>query len=278
MTSHGAVQALAVLLPSLYLVSSLLHGMAFGGDKAPKVAALRVWALRLTVLAHAGLFVAQAEALASFPIVDAFSTLSALAFCVALFHVVIARWVGHIGAGGIVLSVVFVLQLIASAFGNWSLEAAAEAANPVTIVHVSTVVLAASAVVLSGLHGALYLVLFRQMRRKNFGPLFDHLPDLSLLARMTRFSAMFGFVALTVGLNVGIGMAHAYSVEGFSYSDPSVILTIMLWLHFGVIAFSRFIAGLSAWRASWAAAAGLLALLLILTLTLVPGVTFHSLR
>ncbi len=272
------VQALAVSLPPLYLISSVLHGMAFAGDRSPKIAPLRVWTLRLAVLAHAGLFAASGSALQSFPIVDAFTTLSAVAFTVALFHTFIARSVGHIGAGGIVLSAVFVLQLAASAFGNLNLVPVDEPSSPSRILHVTTIVLASGAVVLSGLHGALYLVLFRQMRRKKFGPLFDHLPDLSLLARMTRYSAMFGFVSLTIGLNVGIAMAHANSVEGFSYRDPSVLLTIFLWIHFGVIAFSRFIKGVSARRASWAATAGLVALLTILLLTLVPNVTFHALR
>ena len=252
--------------------------MAFGGEHAPQVAQLRVWTLRLAVLAHLGLFAASAMALESFPVLDAFSTLSAIAFFVALFHVVIARSIGHVGASGIVLTAVFVLQLIASAFSNFALEPLAEPAGTSRIIHVATVVLAASAVVLSGLHGALYLVLFRQMRQKQFGPLFDHLPDLAQLARMTRVSAMFGFVALTVGLNVGIAMAHAESTRDFSYSDPSVILTIFLWLHFGVIAFSRFISGVSALRASWAATAGLVALMFILMLTLIPNITFHSLR
>lgn len=272
------VQALSVLLPTLYLGSSILHGMAFGGERAPQVAPLRVNLLRIAVLAHAALFAVSAKALGGFPVVDTFSTLSAVAFFIALFNAIIARSLGHVGAGGAVLGIVFLLQLVASAFGDVNLVAAEEPADSFRILHVLTIVLAASAVVLSGIHGVLYLVLYREMRLKRFGPLFDHLPDLALLARMTRYSALFGFISMTIGLNAGIAIAHAQSIEGFSYRDPSVLFTILLWIHFGVIAFSRFIKGVSAQRASWAAAAGLFALLIILSLTLAPSVTFHSMR
>ena len=104
-----ATQALGVLLPALYLGASGLHGMAFGGDRAPQIAPLRIWTLRVAVLAHAGWFVASATALDAFPIVDAFTTLSAVAFFVAFFNTIIAGSLGHVGAGGIVLGVVFVL-------------------------------------------------------------------------------------------------------------------------------------------------------------------------
>jgi ABC-type uncharacterized transport system permease subunit len=137
-------------------------------------------------------------------------------------------------------------------------------------------VLAAAALILSGVHGILYLLLYRQMRARRFGLLFAHLPDLDVLARMTRSSALSGFLFLTVGVNVGIAMAHAEKSEGFRYAQPEVLLSIVLWIHFGVIAFSRHIRGFSARRASFAAAGGLVALLLSLMLILFPGISFHS--
>jgi hypothetical protein len=49
----------------------------------------------------------------------------------------------------------------------------------------------------------------------------------------------------------------------------------VLWLHFGVVAFSQKIPGLGARRASFAAAGGLLAALLSLLLVLLPH-HFHG--
>ena len=284
-----AIQALTVLLPSAYLLAAILHGMAFGGDRAPQVDGPRRIVLRVTLIAHLVGFVLRALVLGHFPVNDVWSTLSAVAMCAAgLFLVVarrstvasedasVARDVSYAGTGGVVLGLVSLLQLIASAFGPTDFVPRAGGMGTYQVLHVATSVLAAAALVLSGVHGILYLLLFRQMRARRFGPLFAHLPDLDVLARMTRSSALSGFLFLTVGMNVGIAMAHAEKSVGFRYAQPEVLLSIVLWIHFGVIAFSRHIRGFSARRASFAAAGGLVALLLSLMFILFPGISFHS--
>ncbi len=271
-------QPLLVLLPVLYLASALLHGLAFGVEVGPRIERARLWMLRFALLAHVGMFGLRWNAHDGFPITDAWTTVSAVALCVAALHAGIARRLGHPGATGIVLGCVFLLQLAASMFGHVTTSPPETTPTGFRVLHVSTSVLAASALVVSGIHGALYLTLYRQMREKHFGPLFQQLPDLSVLAVLTRRAALAGFLFLTVGLNVGIWWAHARGVKGFAYADPSVLLTIALWIHFGVIAFSRHIRGFTARYASWAAAAGLVALLLTIAVSLLPSVTFHDLR
>jgi ABC-type transport system involved in cytochrome c biogenesis permease subunit len=273
------LQALSVLLPSLWLLAAILHGMAFAGPRSPRVDGLRRWVLGGTLLVHAATFVVRWRLVGHFPISETWTTLSAVAFGTALLYAWIASRVGHPGSGGVVLGLVFLLQLCASGFGP--LEPAAS--RPVgslafELVHVATMVAAAAALILSGVHGLLYLVLFRRMRERSFGVLFQHLPDLDTLARMTRRAALAGFVLSTIGLNVGIWMAHRYRVAGFGYTDPQVLLTLVLWIHFGVIAFSGRIRGFTARRASFAATAGLVALLFTLFLTLFPSLTFHATR
>ncbi|HEV8112021.1 MAG TPA: cytochrome c biogenesis protein CcsA [Planctomycetota bacterium] len=277
-----AIQALTVLLPSAYLLAAILHGMAFGGDRAPQVDRPRRIVLSVTLLLHLVCFLLRALVLGHFPVSDVWSTLSAVAMCAAGLFLVVARrssgerGVAYAGTGGVVLGLVSVLQLIASAFGPTQLVARAGGMGTYQVLHVATSVLAAAALILSGVHGILYLLLYRQMRARRFGVLFAHLPDLDVLARMTRSSALSGFLFLTVGVNVGIAMAHAEKSEGFRYAQPEVLLSIVLWIHFGVIAFSRHIRGFSARRASFAAAGGLVALLLSLMLILFPGISFHS--
>jgi ABC-type transport system involved in cytochrome c biogenesis permease subunit len=286
------LHALSVLLPPVYLLAAILHGMAFGGARAPQVAGPRRLVLFGTMLAHLLWFVLRAAALGHFPVSDLWSTLSAIALGTAALFALIARRrarksddqapsdlsraEAYAGTGGIVLGLVFLLQLFASAFGPAEAVPRAGGMGPFQVLHAGTSALAAAALLLSGLHGILYLVLFRQMRARRFGILFAHLPDLDVLARMTRASALAGFVFLTVGMNVGIAMAHAENSQDFRYSNPEVLLSILLWVHFGVIAFSRHIPRFSARRASFAAAGGLVALLLSLVLILFPGLSFHS--
>jgi ABC-type uncharacterized transport system permease subunit len=271
-----------VLLPSGYVLAAILHGMAFGGAGAPQVAGLRRAVMTGTLLVHVAFFLLRAEALGHFPVSDVWSTLSAVALSAAALYVVVAgvsrnpSAESSMGTGGVVLGLVFLLQLIASAFAPPGIVPRAGGMGAFQVLHVATSALAAAALLLSGVHGMLYLTLFHQMRARRFGPLFAHLPDLEVLARMTRSSALAGFVFLTIGMNVGIAMAHAEKAQGFHYSSPEVLLSIALWIHFGVIAFSRHIRGFSARRASFAAAGGLIALLLSLSLILLPGLSFHS--
>jgi ABC-type transport system involved in cytochrome c biogenesis permease subunit len=270
------LQALTVLLPSCWLVCAILHGMAFGGDGAPRVDGLRRHLLRATLVLHLITFIVRWREVDHFPISDTWTTLSAVAFSTGLLYAWLAGAARHAGSGGIVLGLVFLLQLTASAFGPLGPATRTTGVDAFRILHVSTSVLAAASLILSGVHGLLYLVLFRRMRERRFGPLFRHLPDLDLLVRMTRRAAFAGFAFSTVGLNVGIWMAHDKNVPGFGYADPHVIVTLVLWLHFGAIAFSGKIRGFTARRASFAAMAGLVALLFSLFLTLFPGITFHS--
>jgi ABC-type uncharacterized transport system permease subunit len=274
------IQPLAVALPAGYLIASLLHGMAFGGEHAPRVATQRVWQLRLTLALHLAWFAALGSALQSFPVVDIATTLSAIVLTSACLYAFLARSVKHAGSGGVVLGLAALLQLSASAFVD--LHPAPRLGPPtpplgaVQILHVSLSVVATASLLLSGVHGMLYLVLFRLMKRRNFGPVFEHLPDLDLLARMTRGAALVGFLCLTLGMNLGIWLAHRDQHPGFAYRDSEVLLSILVWIYFGVIAFSARIRGFSAQRASLAAALGLALLLLSTFLLFFPRLAFHS--
>lgn len=269
-----ALQALVVLLPSCWMLGALLHGMAFGGPGAPDVTRFRRAVVRSALVVHLATFVVRWRVVQHFPISDTWTTLSAVAFATALLYAWIARATQHAGSGGIVFGIVFLLQLSASAFGH--LTPQAHTFDTLQVAHILTSVLAAATLILSGVHGVLYLVLFKRMRQRRFGLLFQHLPSLDVLARMTRRAALAGFAFATVGLNLGIALAHAKRIPGFGYLDPHVIITLVLWIHFGVIAFSEKIRGITAHRASFAAAAGLVALLFSLFLTLFPGLTFHA--
>jgi ABC-type uncharacterized transport system permease subunit len=271
----SAVQALLVLLPFGYLVAAVFYGMAFAGKNQPRIARFRTLLLIAPLAVHLALFNLYWREAGTFPIVGTWLVISAVALVTALIFVGITWRSPQPSVACIVLLVVTMLQLLASAFGPIQAEIGRDVTS-FRLLHSATSVVAAACLILSGTYGFMYILLYRQMRSKQFGPLFKELPSLDRLTRTTRRAALVGFVFLTVGLNVGIGMGHKLAEESFNYADPHVILTIVLWIHFGVIAFSRQIRGLSARRASIAAAAGLVTLLITLLLTLLPAVTSHS--
>ena len=213
---NAALQTLVVLLPVGYVVCAILHGMAFGGPRAPEVRGLRAWISTITIALHLAYFVGRARMLESFPVSDLWSTVSAIVLVTAILHRALARSAGRASSGGVVLGIAALLQIAASARADLAPVARATPLGAFAIVHVVTSVIAAATLLLSGVHGALYLLLLREMRERRFGALFDHLPDLEQLARLTRGAALAGFLCLTVGINVGIALAHAEKSPGFA--------------------------------------------------------------
>lgn len=272
------IQALMVLLPSGYLVVSLLYAMAFAGENQPRVSRFRTPLLRVLSVLHLGLFGLHGIAVGGFPTFDSWLSVSAVAFAVVALFVGVTWFHRQPTVGSLVLLTAGVLQMVASMFGSMAQLTAGGASSSTTAVHVLTAAFASAAVILSGLYGFLYLLLLRQLKRQTFGAVFRRLPDLTQLAAMTRRAALAGFIGMALGVNVGIGMAHAAKTTGFHYADPTVLLTLGVWVHFGLIAFSRRIRGITAQRASWAAVAGFTVIIGTLFLAVIPGATFHTLR
>ncbi|MFT7677069.1 MAG: ABC-type uncharacterized transport system permease subunit [Planctomycetota bacterium] len=269
------IQALLVLLPPAYLTLAVLYGMAFAGERQPALAHVRKPLLMITLVAHAAIFALNAKSTGA-AVVGGMRIASATGLCVSLLFLLVTRRAHQPTVAGMLFAVVFLLQLAASAFGPMGPETSANPGNAVDAIHALTMLLATSALVLSGIYGCLYLLLFRQLKSQKYGPLARWLPDMEQLTLSTRSTALAGFIFMTLGVNGGIALAHARGLETFSYMDPTVLLNIGLWVHFGVIAFSRSIPGITARRASIAAMAGLVTLLAAIAILAVPGASFHG--
>lgn len=269
-------QALQVALPCGYLMTAMLFAMAYAGDAEPGVARFRLPMLRGLLLLHLLLFGLHGHQSGGFPRFDLWMSVSSVAFATASLFMAVTIRAPQPAVGAIVLLGAGTLQMVSSMFARMQIQGV-EPAPIATAAHVITAALACAAVVLSGLYGFLYLLLLRQMKRQTFGALFQRLPDLTQLAQMTRRSALAGFGGLALGVNVGFAIAHSTGTSGFHYADPTVALVLGVWVHFGLIAFSRRIRGITAQRASWAAVGGLAVLIATLFLAVVPGATFHAL-
>jgi len=271
----AAVQALNVLLPVIWLLAAVLYGMGFGGPDAPHPKRTRRVVTVAALCAHAAVFFLHWRASGGSPLFDAWTTLSAVSLFLAILFLGTSLRQAGTGAGGVVLVAVAIIQCIASAFGPMQVRNVAPPMTLVSAVHAFTSVAATSALFLSAMHGTLYVVVVRRMQKRKFGPIVRRLPNLQVLARLTRRASLAGFLLLAVGVNFGIGWAHYSDTPGFSYGDPWVFAMLVLWLYFGVVAFSKHIPGFTAQRASIAAAVGGFVLLVSSILAVLPVASFH---
>jgi len=272
-----AIQATGTLLPVAYLIATTLCAMAFAGDRGPAVGRLRHGVVMGALLLHGLFLVLHGVAAQTFPLVDTWLTLHATALLTAALFLLVTIRSPQPTSGAFVLLLVFFMTLLATSFGPLAPIVVDRPGTISSITHGMTSVAAAAALLVSGVYGLLHMRLYRVMRQKEFGPVFRELPSLDTLAKTMRRAAFAGFIFLTIGLNVGIGYGHANRAS-FSYADPHVLVTLVLWLHFGVIALSRRIRGLNARRVSVAAVVGLVTVLALLLMTLVPGLTDHAPR
>lgn len=254
------IQLLTVLLPTAYLAVLFAYAHDFLARSENRHTRLRRTYFYGTLALHAGLFVAYAVSVDGTPHLHHLHWYSAFGLVTGALYAVVGEGSqdsrqGRAGVGLCVVALVLLLQLVSSAFAPM-VVVPHESDTAFYVLHLGTILLASASLALSGTYGCLYLLLYRQMRGKNFGPTFRSLPSLSELAALTRRASGFACGLLFVAVNGGIAWAHATNVPGFSYSHPLVLLTLGLCGHFALVAFSRRLPGMTPRRASIAAALG----------------------
>ena len=79
------------------------------------------------------------------------------------------------------------------------------------------------------MYGFLYLVLYKDIKYNRFGLIFNRLPNLEVLEKLSYYSAVIGFFGITIAIVIGlIWLPQAF--PNFSYADPKLIGTIAVWV------------------------------------------------
>jgi HemX protein len=148
------------------------------------------------------------------------------------------------GTGFFVTAVCCVLQIVSSIANSGEPVASTKAIlrDPVFNLHVTTSVFGYAALMLAAIYGGLYLLLFRAIRRNEFGAIFEHIPSLDRLERFGLRATVFGFIFLTLSIALGAVLYTriplAVSTTQFLL-DPKVLTTVLVWLVFGTTLLAR---------------------------------------
>jgi ABC-type uncharacterized transport system permease subunit len=100
-------------------------------------------------------------------------------------------------------------------------------------IHVISALLGYSGFTISAVYGFLYLVLYKDIKLNKFGLIFNRLPNLEVLERLSLYSAIIGFVALTIAIVIGV-IWLPIAFPKFSYLDPKLIGTMLVWLLYAI--------------------------------------------
>ena len=259
------------LLPLLYLALLIDYGATFFLRTRTHVRS--PW-LAAVVAVHAAMLVLRGMHLGRLP-ADAHEILSALALAIAAVYAVIEFAGRDRRSGAFVLLLAFLFQYTSSIFlaGTESLPPAAGAERVWARLHVVPALVAYTALGFACIYGLLYLTARRGLRHHRFGVLFDRLPPLDLLGRMTWLALVAGFVFMTVTIATGPLMAASGQAEaGAAATGTKVLMKIVAggaaWLIYAAAILGR-LAG--KWQPPRIAAIAVAGYVVVVTLLIVSA-------
>ena len=198
-----------------------------------------------------------------------------LSGCIAVAYLYIEMRTGNRNTGFFILSLALGFQLISSIFIRDLMEVDPILRSNLLGFHVTSALMGYTAICLSAVYGFLYLLLYREIKSSRPGLIFSRLLNLETLENMSRKSAVFGFVMLTIAILVGLfWLPRAF--PGFSYLDSKLIGTLVIWcLYAGVLGANTALR----WQGRKTIILSLVAfgcVVLSMTVINVYGSTFHS--
>jgi len=189
------------LLPLAYLALLADYGATF--FLRHRTHARSPW-LPAVVAVHAAWLVLRAVHVGHPPAVDTAEVLSVVALATAAVYALVELAGRDRRTGVFVLALVFVFQYVATLLvARHAVVPASAPAAEASLwgrLHVIPALVAYTALGFAGVYGLLHLAAQRALRRHRFGVLFDRLPPLDLLGRMTWHALLVGFVFMTVAI------------------------------------------------------------------------------
>jgi ABC-type uncharacterized transport system permease subunit len=174
---------------------------------------------------------------------------SQLAFIIVFFF--LAFWLKyHTPTPGLlVFPIVFLLVLAAVAGQGRGQFSSPLLRTGWIAVHVTLIFLGYAALVFSFVASLLYLLQERRLKSKSSAEVLGRMPALEVIDEIGYRSLLVGFPFMTLGLLAGAVVAQVDFGPAF-FRDPKIILSVLLWLVYLVLLFTRWNAG---WRGRRAA-------------------------
>jgi ABC-type transport system involved in cytochrome c biogenesis permease subunit len=232
MNSKSIADLLVVMLPVLYALVVFQYGLSFFGN-APGVDRWKTKALLGTVFLHLVYLASRTLAFDHPPITSVFEIMSMLSFSIAIGYAYIELRTRASTTGFFILLLAFGFQSVSSVFIK-DLIAIPEYLHSLVLgFHVSAALLGYTAISLSAVYGFLYLMLYHEIKSSRFGLIYTRLPNLEMLETMSHKAEVFGFLALSVAIVIGlIWLPRVF--RDFSYWDPKLVGTLVIWFLYAV--------------------------------------------
>ncbi len=262
------------LLPFLYIVTVGAYSFDFmkAGKRRFEFARLSLFT---TLLIHLTYLLSRTIAFNHPPITNVFEIFTVLAFSVSFSYFILELLTDIRGTGLFIIIISIFFQVISSVFIEDLAEVKEVLRNNLLGSHVFTALLGLSGFTISAVYGFLYLLLYKDIKLNKFGLIFNKLPSLEVLERLSYLSAVIGFVLLTIAMSIGvIWLPKAF--PDFSYSDPKLISSFFVWILYGLGILSK---SLGKWRGKKIVVLSIIGFVMAIMSTMISNFlakSFHS--
>jgi HemX protein len=231
------IDSLNIILPFLYLITFGFYAFDFvkGGKKFANSKRLFLF---LTLLFHLCYLLLRAVRFDHPPITNVFEIFTVLAFSISFAYFILELVTDIRGTGPFIIIFSLLLQTISSFYIQDLIQVPVVLKNHLLGIHVFSALLGYSAITISAVYGFLYIILYKEIKLNKFGLIFERLPSLDTLEILSFYSAVIGFVLLTIAIIIGlIWLPKAF--PNFSFDDPKLVGTLMVWILYGLGIFTK---------------------------------------
>jgi len=236
-------QILSYTLPFLYLAVIYFYYLIFLGKDKRLISKTTPMLIILLIL-HAIEIISRHVAIKAIPLSTTHDAFSFLAFSILFVYMILELSLKNKGSGLFILSFAFIFELFSSFNVSWTLETNPLLQDPSFAIHASISIMGYTALGLSALYALMYILQNRNIKKRNLGKLFNQLPAISYLEKMSMRSVMIGIILL--GIGILDGHFQASDVMGsFWLNDIKVIVIDAVWI---IYVIGYFISRLMKWR------------------------------
>jgi ABC-type uncharacterized transport system permease subunit len=231
-------QMLQISLPVLYGVSALCYLFYFF-SRNPRQRKIGTALLVIAAVAHMVYTVVLGGSTGRHPMGTIYEFLSFVAMTMGFIYLFLEVWHRNAYVGTFAVPAIFLLQFSSTLGIDTSVTLKPLLHETRFALHATTFAAAYASFFLGVIFALMVLLFERSIRQHRFGIIFEQLPSLDVLARMTTTTLIIGFVFMSIGLSLGAWSAWVTTID--VNVDAKVLLTLLVWLLYGVAIVTRFV-------------------------------------
>ena len=226
------IDSLNIIIPILYVITFVIYAYDFakGNDKYANSKRLFLF---ITLLVHICYLLLRTIKFDHPPITNVFEIFTIIAFAISFSYFILELLTDIRGTGPFIIIFSILFQIISTVKIPDDFFVREVLKNNLLGFHVFGALIGYSAITISAVYGFLYLMLYKEIKTNRFGLIYERMPSLEVLERLSFYSSIIGFTMLSIAIVIGvIWLPQAF--PKFSYGDPKLIGTALVWILYGV--------------------------------------------